>query len=637
MMTASFAAVWAASAVAWEPPNLTTSGETAIGQTIAEFQLCDPHGKEHTFSELVGKRLTVIAFMGTECPLAKLYAPRLEGLYEEYVSRGVALVAVDSNRQDSLAEVQHFARRYAFHFPIFKDPGNVVADQFKARRTPEVFVLDAERVIRYRGRIDDQYGFDSGGRSIVRDQPQRRDLAVALDELLLGQPVTVPETLPPGCLIGRLHAPNPNSPVTWSNQIARIFQRRCQTCHRPGEIAPFPLLTYAQVQGWEAMIREVVDLSRMPPWHADPKYGQFSNDARLSKKEKRLIDTWVENGAPKGDPAELPPPRKFAEAWRIGKPDQIIYMSDQPFEVPAEGVIEYQWYFVDPGFAEDKWIKRAEAHPGCRDVVHHVTVYFKRPDIPWDLRHNDRINLLGGFNPGGGPWEVPPGMAVRIPAGSEIVFEMHYTPNGTVQHDRSCIGLVFADPHEVSREVISVMVANTKFAIPPDSPNYRVDASYTLPLDAQLLVMRPHMHLRGRSFRYVARYPDDSTEILLDVPNYDFNWQNNYILKQPKRLPAGTTIHCIAHFDNSPDNLANPNPSATVRWGDQTWDEMMIGIFAMAPAEPHASRSTTASATDGRYRRLLLVGLVLGILVAAVVVLPRARRRRPALSPPNQG
>ncbi len=605
-----------------------------VGYTIEPFVLRDLHGTERPSSELIGKRFSVVAFLGTECPLAKLYAPRLVELHRQFASQGVTFIAVNSNRQDSMAELQHFARRYKIDFPLLKDPGNRVADLFDARRTPEVFVLDQNLTVRYRGRIDDQYGFDTNGRAFARDTPQRRDLAVALEELLAGQAVSVPETLPAGCLIGRTRKPNPDSPVTWSNQISRVFQRRCQTCHRPGEIAPFSLLTYDEVQGWEAMIREVVELGRMPPWHADPQYGEFSNDARLTEEEKQQILAWVDNGAPQGDPNQLPPPRQFVEGWRIGRPDQIVYMSEQPFEVPAEGIVDYQWFFVDPGFTEDKWVKMAEARPGCHEVVHHVTVYFKRPDVPWDLRHNDRINLLGGFNPGGGPWTVPPGMAVRIPAGSEIVFEMHYTPNGRVQHDRSCIGLVFADPHEVTQEVVSVMIANTEFAIPPHAPAHRVEASYRLPLDALLLVMRPHMHLRGRSFRYDAQFPDGRVETLLDVPYYDFNWQNNYILKKPRRLPAGTTIHCVATFDNSADNLANPDPDATVRWGDQTWDEMMIGIVALAPLERVAATVAGAPSPDrGRLARFLLLIGTVGIVAAAILVLPGLRRRRTPTAP----
>lgn len=612
-------------------PNRTVP-EASEPTVIESFELRDLYGARRELEQLVGERLTVVVFIGTECPLAKLYAPRLARLYDRFRFEGVAFVAINSNRQDSMAELQHFVRKFEFDFPVLKDPGAQVADQFAAQRTPEVFLLDENRAIRYRGRIDDQYGFDQDGRAFSRDAPEREDLALAIEQLLTGDDVAVQRTDAPGCLIARPREPDPDSPVTWSNQISRLVQRRCQSCHRPGEIAPFPLMTYDDVLGWEAMIREVVQQERMPPWHATPHHGEFSNDARLTDAEKQLVYDWVDRGAPKGDPRELPEPVEYVDGWRIGEPDQVIPISDEPFTVPAEGVIDYQWFFVNPGFTEDKWVTMAEARPGCREVVHHVTVYFKRPDVPWDLRHNDRINLLGGFNPGGGPWTVPDGMAVRIPAGSEIVFEMHYTPNGSVQHDRSCIGLVFADPAEVQQEVISVMIANTEFEIPPRAANHRVEASYRLPVDAQLLVMRPHMHLRGRSFRYEARYPDGTTETLLDVPHYDFNWQNNYILESPKWLPAGTELYCVATFDNSEDNLANPDPNASVRWGDQTWDEMMIGIVAIAPESLRVQHASVGSVSrnDKNWWPLVLV-VVLAIFSGALVA-PLLSRKRAATS-----
>lgn len=601
----------------------------SLGRTIDldELALIDVHGNAVALAELADKPLVVVAFLGCECPLARLYAPRLAELHAEFASRGVAFVGVNSNRQDTLSDVEHFKRSHQLPFPIYKDPGQGAADQFGATRTPEVFLLDQDGAIRYQGRIDDQRGFD-GPLAYQRPEPTRRDLAEALSDLLDGRAVRVPHTDAPGCLIARAAEPNPDSPVTWSSQIARIFQRRCQECHRPGEIGPFSLLTHDDVQGWEAMIAEVVRDGRMPPWHADPAHGTFANDARLSDDEKQQILTWIEHGAPLGDPAELPPPRAFPAGWQIPEPDQVIYIADEPVDIPAEGVVEYQWFFVDPGFDEDKWVIMAEARPGCREVVHHVTVYFKRPDVPWNLKHNDRINLLGGFNPGGGPWRLPDGMAVRVPAGSEIVFEMHYTPDGRPQQDRSAIGLVFAEPEDVRREAFCIMAANTEFQIPPHAESYPVESGYTLPTDCDLLVLRPHMHLRGKSFRYMASYPDGQAEILLDVPRYDFNWQHNYILAEPKRLPKGTRIECLAHFDNSADNPANPDPEATVAWGDQTWDEMMIGIVSISPVRQRLDHdSTTAAAATSNQWLVLVAGAVLVATLIGAVGLSRSRHR----------
>ena len=590
-------------------------------EAIANFQLRDFRGKLHELNDFAGSKLVVVAFWGTECPLAKLYAGRLAELARQHTPEEVAFLAVFSNRQDSLEELSHFARKYGIDFPVLKDVGNVVADQFGAVRTPEAFVLDRSRAIRYRGRLDDQY--DVG---IQRPGPSRKYLAEALDALLADREVDVPRTDSPGCLIGRVKPINETAGVTWSNQIAAIFQRRCQECHRPGEIGPFPLVTYEDTEGWGPMIAEVVEQQRMPPWFADPEHGTFSNDARLSEEEKELIFAWVDAGGPQGDLAEAPPARVFHSDWRIGEPDAVVFMSDVPFDVPAEGNVDYQWYFADPGFTEDTWIKAAEAKPGAPDVVHHVTIYIKPPDVPFSLRMNDRISLLAGFNPGGGPWRAPEGMAVKIPAGAELVFEMHYTPNGTPQQDRSYVGLEFADPATVRKQIMCVMPANTDFEIPPGANHHEVRKSWYFPADSLLLVMRPHMHLRGKAFRYEAVYPDGTDEILLDVPRFDFNWQNNYVLATPKRLPAGTEMRCTAWFDNSEDNLSNPDPSATVRWGDQTTEEMMIGIFAMALVDQDLLKQTATPVARSRNGRWIPWAVVALFVVAAGVFIVRGRQ-----------
>lgn len=573
-----------------EPQGERTAAEAGIGSQFAGFTLRDFRGAEHSYEALTAdSQLVVVIFLGTECPLAKVYAPRLGRLAEEYRDRGVTFIGINANRQDSNTEILHYARVHQINFPVLKDVGNEVADSFDAERTPEVFVLDPQRKIRYRGAIDDQYGV-----GVTRDHVNQEYLRNALNELLAGQPVSVPLTAAPGCWIGRVRETNPAGDVTWSNQISRLFQKHCQSCHRPGQIGPFPLLEYDDVLGWGDMIREVVEQERMPPWHADRRYGHFINDARMTEEEKELIYQWVADGQPEGDPAELPPPREFVDGWDIPDPDQVVYMSDEPFTVPAEGIIEYQWFEVDPGFTEDKWVKAVECRPGNSAVVHHVTVYFKPPGfLNWNLKLGDRINLLGGFSPGKRPVEHPgwQGMARYLPAGTKLIFEMHYTPNGTVQTDRSSIALSFADPAEVKKQLSVVVVADTEFEIPPHEAAHRVEADYTFDEDSLLYAMSPHMHLRGSEFRFEAFYPNGDREILLDVPNFDFNWQTYYQLVDPKPIPKGTRVHCVAHFDNSAENLANPDPTATVRWGDQTWEEMMLGAMAIAPADQDVAAS----------------------------------------------
>jgi hypothetical protein len=430
--------------------------------------------------------------------------------------------------------------------------------------------------------VDDQYQ-----PGIQAARARRHDLKQALEELLAGKAVSQPRTPAAGCLIGRMprtpERPD-GEPITWCNQISRIFQKHCQECHRPGEIGPMPFLSYADVQGWEAMIGEVVAQGRMPPWHANPQYGQFVNDIRLSDEEKALVAAWVAAGAPEGDRRDLPEPVNYPEGWHIPPPDQVVYMSDKPFTVPAEGTVAYQWFEADPGWREDRWVKAAECRPGNRAVVHHVTVYYKPPGVPFGLKLGRRINLLSGYAPG--KVEVNSeyqGRAFFLPAGTRLLFEMHYTPNGTVQQDRSAIGLLFARPEEVEKQMHCVLCGNDAFAIPPRARDYRVESFYTFDEDSLLYSMSPHMHLRGKSFRFDLITPGGKRETLLDVPRFEFGWQTNYQLVEPKRVPRGSTLHCVAHFDNSDENPFNPNPETVVRWGDQSWEEMMIGAFAIAP------------------------------------------------------
>ena len=457
-----------------------------------------------------------------------------------------------------------------------KDPRNEIADRFGAQRTPEVFVLDEQRKVRYHGRIDDQYHYE-----IQRADAQRNYLVDALEALLAGKEIETPETETIGCHIGRILEADESSEVTYSNQISRILQNNCVQCHREGEIAPFELTDYDEVVGWAEMIEEVVKEQRMPPWHADPQHGKFKNDARLSERDKQLIYAWVKAGAPQGDPEELPPPREFVQGWRIGEPDQVVKMRSTPFQVPARGEVKYQYFVADPGWKEDKYIQAAEARAGNRAVVHHIIVGHTGRIEARSRSHGLSSDWITAMAPGSLPLILEDGMAKLVPAGSKLVFQMHYTPNGTATEDLSYVGFKFADASQVKRIVGTNKAANTRFAIPPHADNHRVEADFHFKRDSLMLAMFPHMHLRGKSFRYTAIYPDGKEEILLNVPNYDFNWQNGYALEEPKLMPAGTRLHCVAHFDNSEENLANPDPTKRVRWGDQTWEEMMIGYFDM--------------------------------------------------------
>lgn len=574
-----------------------TAVHAAEKQIELKFSARSHLGREYTEADFTGRRFMVVAFLGTECPLAKLYGSRLAELHEALEGKGVAFVGVNSNRQDSMTELTAYATRYGIKFPLLKDTGNRIADLFAAERTPEAFVLDQQGNVLYHGRIDDQYGV-----GYSRDKAQRHDLKEALTELLAGKSVSVPQTEVVGCHIGRTSKVEPTGDVTYSKQIARILNKRCVECHRDGEIAPFPLTKYEDVLGWEDTILEVIADNRMPPWFANPKHGQFSNDARLTSEEKKLIETWIENGLPEGDTAELPPAPRFAEGWRISEPDQVFYMRDEAFQVPASGVVDYKHFIVDPGWDEDKYISAAEARPDNKSVVHHILVYILPPKEADQGHRNPRLDyILVGYAPGSTPVDLDPGVALKVPAGSKLMFQMHYTPNGYAQEDRSYAGVKFMDEKDVKQEIRGRLAINNRFRIPPGADNHIVEASFPLRNDELLVAMTPHMHLRGKSFRYVAKYPDGKQEVLLDVPQYDFNWQLKYILKQPKLLPEGTTIHCTAAFDNSERNLVNPNPDKTVRWGDQSFEEMMIGFFDTIPQQTKARESSPSLDPSGRY------------------------------------
>lgn len=567
----------------------------SLGKTIPDFTLTDFRGKEVSLRDFEDKPIVVVAFLGTDCPLAKLYGPRLQTLSEKYQSKDVAFLGINSNRQDTLTQVGAYARRHGVKFPLLKDGRNEVADLFGAVRTPEVFVLDRSRTVRYYGRIDDQYGI-----GYVRDAVEQSWVSDSIEALIAGKEVAVKSVEPVGCHIGRVKQPNPDSPVTYSNQIARIFNTHCIECHRKGEIAPFPLTNFDEVVGWAEMIREVVNEKRMPPWHADPAHGKFENDISLTAEQIAEIDLWVRNGAPEGDPAQKPELPVFTAGWQLPRePDEVFAMAEQPYRVQAEGEVSYKYFEVDPKFAEDKYIEAAEIIPGNRAVVHHILINVVTPK---DRRFIGAGGgeFLTGYVPGSRFRPLPKGMAKFVPAGSKLRFQVHYTPIGVETDDLSKVGFLYADPENVDKIVITQQILNANFTrgrrgrepsggrpvdsyIPAGAENHPIAGrSIGSPIEVELLHLMPHMHLRGKAFTYELVPPGGRTEVLLDVPAYDFNWQTAYRLEEPLKLPAGSHIRCVGYFDNSERNLANPDPERDVYWGDQTDDEMMIGYFDVA-------------------------------------------------------
>ncbi|MFN7927222.1 MAG: c-type cytochrome [Blastocatellia bacterium] len=446
-------------------------------------------------------------------------------------------------------------------------------------------------------------------------------------------------------------AKNKAAAVTFNKDIAPIFNAKCAECHRPGEAAPFSTLSYKDARPWAKSIKEKVVNRTMPPWHADPHVGQFANDRRLTDVEIKAIVAWVDGGAVEGEGKELPPAPKFAEGWSIPNPDVVLTMEEE-YTLAASGPDEYQLFEISTNFTEDKYIQMAEARPGNRKIVHHIIAFVIPPgapslrqvkkeakdkaiemslkntpwyrdgllirskpetpvyndgkDIPQNLRgFNNVDDFLAGYAPGRNPDIWAPGTAKKIPAGATIRLQVHYSKvAGSEQKDRSMIGLIFAK--ENPQKVLATRgAANMFFAIPPGADNHKVTAEWALWRDATVYSFSPHMHYRGTAIDYQVVYPDGKTEALLSVPNYRFDWQTTYVLKTPKRLPKGSRILVTAYFDNSAKNKFNPDPKQIVRYGEPTYDEMMIGFLDYVPEWPAAIKVDPALFADyvGTYER----------------------------------
>lgn len=387
---------------------------------------------------------------------------------------------------------------------------------------------------------------------------------------------------------------SPPTVPTFSKDVAPILFKNCAGCHRPGDIAPMSLLTYENVRPWAKSIREQVAVGNMPPWHATQPHGTFSNDRRLSERDKDILLRWADGGAPKGESKDLPPPPAFAEGWEIGKPDVVISMQKE-FTVPESGTINYQFFEAPTNFTEDKWVQAIEVRPGARSVVHHVLVFCREPGTRRSHAFEQVVPKLGGFGHGGARGEsqrdglpgaliattapgtnamiFKPGAAIRIRAGAVFAFQIHYTANGTPTTDRTSVGLTFAK-QPPKQEIRNSAFVNPMFLIPPGAANHAVESAIQFTEDSHIWALFPHTHLRGKSWEYRLVYPDGRTEVVLSVPKYDFNWQTYYVFASPLAVPKGTRLEATAHYDNSTANRFNPDPKVAVKWGPQTWEEM---------------------------------------------------------------
>ncbi len=584
------------------PSESTGPRQRTLGRLCSEFEAVDvASGDVWKLSEQTSKAsATVLYFNSTQCPVTNRYLPTLNKLTSEFADKNVVFVTVNSNQHDSSTDIRTHAVDYGLNFPALQDVDGSIARSLSVSRTAEAIVLDSELKIRYRGVVDDRFE-----RGVTRPRVKRRFLANAIHAVLKNRMVATAITDVEACplnLAASKTAGKPHQAVNYSEHIAPILQQRCQSCHRPGGVGPFSLMNFNDARSWSTSIREVVTQGLMPPWHADAPHGHFANDRSLTEHEYEALLNWIDDGTAEGNPANLPAPKVFPDEWTIGTPDQVITMEKSitvPAETPRLGV-PYKYVWGGEPFAKETWVKAAEVRPGASEVVHHVIAYIVPEGTKLKLVNDERrsgwlseifsplpdMDYLVAFVPGDNAFAFPDGLAKRVPKGSRILFEMHYTPTGRKAIDQTKLGLIFADKPP-RHEVLSGGTYNYWFSIPPGAPNHEVKASTEkFRRDSVLLSMNPHMHYRGKSYRYDLIEPSGKRTLLLNVPNYNFEWQSTYWLAEPINIPQGSYIECTAVFDNSEDNPFNPGPTVRVEWGEQTWQEMMLAGLEYYEKQP---------------------------------------------------
>ncbi len=538
-----------------------------IGDPIAKLRFTDIRYLPRTLDDFGKKHAYVLVFTSTSCPLVKRYLPTLQAMEKEFRSKGVQFVAINSAEEDSIVMMATQAVQYKMEFPFVKDFGGGCARALGVRRTPEVLVLDAERRLRYRGRIDDQYRL--GG---VRKEATSHDLLNAIEAVLAGRMVEKSETEVDGCPITLVKESKPRE-VTFAEHVAPILQKHCWECHQAGGSAPFALTSYKQVRSRAESLAEVVREQRMPPWFASHEFGPFVNRRGLSDDERSVVIDWVRSGAVQGDAKKTPAlPKPPDTIWLIGAPDLVLH-SDE-FKLPAKGDIPYLYAILPHVFIEDTWIQGAQIVPDQPGLLHHGNMGYANLAEGFN-----ESNFITGQVPGGEPMNLRPGVAYRIPKGSVLALQLHFVATGKPETCKVSVGLRY--PRDIVQSRLRNMQLTTnKFAIPPGAPAYKVVASRVIDRDILGVGLFAHMHLRGKDMTFTAYPSEGKAKTLLVIPNYSFSWQLPYRWEPGRmRLSKGTRLECVAHYDNSPFNPYNPDPKATVRHGPQTHHEMMFGFF----------------------------------------------------------
>jgi mono/diheme cytochrome c family protein len=546
----------------------------AIG-TVVEAPFTDLRWQTRRLHELGASAATVLYFATVECPIVQRYLPRLDALARDYEERGVVVLVVNVGAGDLLVDAAGQVATNAPAAVFGKDFDLALARACGVDRSGAAVVLDGERRLVYRGRVDDQHGYTAS-----RAAPTRDDLRAAVDEVLAGAPVVVPETAITGCLVTAPTVPTDAAVPTFARDVMPVLQRHCQECHRRGGEAPFPLLDEAQARKHAAMVAEVVQQGRMPPWYGSSAHGTFVNHRGLTAAEREAVVRWATQGMPSGDAADLPPARALPTgSWRIGEPDLVVEIK-APIRLPAEGIVPYKYFVLPYRFDHDTWVEAIEIRPANGRSLHHCNLA--------RVKFGERFSqdgFLTGYVPGGDPLALDPGTAVCIPAGSALALQAHYVTTGEPEVDRLQVGFRFPRV-VVQKEMQVTIVHNQRFQIPPGARAHPVRAARKVPVDAEGIGMFVHMHLRGRDMLVTTVAPDGEQRRQLVVPNYNFDWQQSYRWPRGEMtFAAGTRFEALAHYDNSAWNPFNPAPEQTVRFGLQTDDEMMYLFVFWLPQQ----------------------------------------------------
>ncbi len=596
-------------------PKIIDHRDTYIARLISDAAAKNLDGKATSMLAHRGDKATVVAMTSTTCPLSMKYAPALARIEQEFADKGVRFVFVNVNAADSVADCRKQVSAHNFRGNYLLDREFHVSRALSAKTTTEVFVLDAANTLQYRGAVSDQYGLNYN-----RDKAEHDYLRNALTEVVAGRKAMVQATSSPGCVIDipKINAPSAPRPdeanVTYHNRISRIVSQNCLECHRTGGVAPFPLETYEQVKAKSGMIGYVIEEGIMPPWFAKkPKDGAPSpwvNDRSLSEDDKRALLKWIADGKRLGDAKTAAVPRARPTDWVIGKSDAVFKMP-QAVAIKAEGTMPYVHVRVPTNFAEDKWVQAFQVKPTSRQVVHHILI-FAVPNAQSDSEPLERLlgqvvdetsGFFAAYVPGNDHVIFPEGFARLLPKNTDLLFQVHYTPNGTATRDQTEIGLVFAK--ETPKHALRVAsISNRRLQIPPNTKDFAVPAELYVPADAVVTAFMPHMHVRGQAFRYEVTKPNGEKNTLLEVPRYDFNWQLRYELREPITVPRGSVALATAWYDNSKGNPHNTDPNKTVRWGLQTYDEMMIGYVEYYLVNEDLASGRPNDALDSAPQRL---------------------------------